>query len=1424
MSQEYTEDKEVKLTKLSSGRRLLEAMLILCSLFAIWLMAALLSFNPSDPSWSQTAWHEPIHNLGGAPGAWLADTLFFIFGVMAYTIPVIIIGGCWFAWRHQENDEYIDYFAVSLRLIGALALILTSCGLAAINADDIWYFASGGVIGSLLSTTLQPLLHSSGGTIALLCIWAAGLTLFTGWSWVSIAEKLGGGILSVLTFASNRTRRDDTWVDEGEYEDDEEEYDDEEAARPQESRRARILRSALARRKRLAEKFTNPMGRKTDAALFSGKRMDDGEEVVQYSASGAPVAADDVLFSGASAARPAEDDVLFSGASAVRPGDFDPYDPLLNGHSIAEPVSAAAAATAAPQAWAESPVGHHGAAPAYQPEASYPPQQAYQPEPAPFQQAAYQPPAGQTAPQAYQPEPAPYQQPVYDPRAGQPAPQAYQPEPAPYQQPAYDPYAGQPAPQAYQPEPAPYQQPAYDPRAGQPAPQVYQPEPAPYQQPAYDPHAGQPAPQAYQPEPAPYQQPAYDPYAGQPAPQAYQSEPAPYQQPTYDPYAGQPAPQTYQQPAYDPHAGQPAPQPYQPEPAAYQPQSAPVPPPEPEPEVVQEEVKRPPLYYFEEVEEKRARERELLASWYQPIPEPESPIATKPLTPPTTASKPPVETTVVSAVAAGVHQATAASGGAAATTSSTAASAAATPLFSPASSGPRVQVKEGIGPKLPRPNRVRVPTRRELASYGIKLPSQREAEQRARQAERDPHYDDELLSDEEADAMEQDELARQFAATQQQRYGHRWEDDNATDDDEAYAAAEAELARQFAATQQQRYATEQPPGANPFSPADYEFSPMKTLVNDGPSEPLFTPTPEVQPQQPAQRYQQPAAAPQQGYQPAQHQPIHHQPVPPQPQSYPTASQPVQPQQPVAPQGHQPAAPAPQESLIHPLLMRNGDSRPLQKPTTPLPSLDLLTPPPSEVEPVDTFALEQMARLVEARLADFRIKADVVNYSPGPVITRFELNLAPGVKAARISNLSRDLARSLSTVAVRVVEVIPGKPYVGLELPNKKRQTVYLREVLDNAKFRDNPSPLTVVLGKDIAGDPVVADLAKMPHLLVAGTTGSGKSVGVNAMILSMLYKAQPEDVRFIMIDPKMLELSVYEGIPHLLTEVVTDMKDAANALRWSVNEMERRYKLMSALGVRNLAGYNEKIAEAARMGRPIPDPYWKPGDSMDAVHPVLEKLPYIVVLVDEFADLMMTVGKKVEELIARLAQKARAAGIHLVLATQRPSVDVITGLIKANIPTRIAFTVSSKIDSRTILDQGGAESLLGMGDMLYSGPNSTTPVRVHGAFVRDQEVHAVVQDWKARGRPQYVDGITSDSESEGGGGGFDGGEELDPLFDQAVNFVTEKRKASISGVQRQFRIGYNRAARIIEQMEAQGIVSEQGHNGNREVLAPPPFE
>ena len=507
----------------------------------------------------------------------------------------------------------------------------------------------------------------------------------------------------------------------------------------------------------------------------------------------------------------------------------------------------------------------------------------------------------------------------------------------------------------------------------------------------------------------------------------------------------------------------------------------------------------------------------------------------------------------------------------------------------------------------------------------------------------------------------------------------------------------------------------------------------------------------------------------------------------------------------------------QDGLIHPLLRRNN--KPLPKPTTPLPSLNLLTAPPTTRVEIDHSALNATANLLEKSLSDYRVKARVVDYLPGPVITRFEIELAPGIKAARISTLDRDLARSLSMPSVRVVEVIPGKPYVGIELPNKNRQTVYFRDVLDSPQFRDAQSPLTVVLGKDISGQSVVADLAKMPHLLVAGTTGSGKSVGVNAMILSILYKSKPEDVKFIMIDPKMLELSIYEGIPHLLTQVVTDMKDAANALNWCVNEMERRYRLMSALGVRNIAGYNDKIKQAENMGRPIPDPLWKPTDSMDLEMPMLEKLPYIVVMVDEFADLIMAVGKKVEELIARLAQKARAAGIHLVLATQRPSVDVITGLIKANIPTRIAFTVSSKIDSRTILDQMGAESLLGMGDMLYLAPNSSIPIRVHGAFVRDEEVHAVVQDWKARGTPKYIENVTiaTDDGENGSSNMFQ--EERDPLFDQVVDFVVETQRASISSVQRKFRIGYNKAARIVEQMEAEGIISPPSHNGTREVLA-----
>ena len=493
----------------------------------------------------------------------------------------------------------------------------------------------------------------------------------------------------------------------------------------------------------------------------------------------------------------------------------------------------------------------------------------------------------------------------------------------------------------------------------------------------------------------------------------------------------------------------------------------------------------------------------------------------------------------------------------------------------------------------------------------------------------------------------------------------------------------------------------------------------------------------------------------------------------------------------------------------------------------LPSLSLLDRPDKAENPIDPADLERVSRLVEAKLLDFNVEAKVVGVHPGPVVTRFELDLAPGVKVSKITGLSKDLARSLSAISVRVVEVIPGKSFIGLELPNQHREIVRLSEVIGDEVFDNSKSPLTMVLGKDIAGKSVVADLAKMPHLLVAGTTGSGKSVGVNVMICSLLYKSTPDDVRFLMIDPKMLELSIYEGIPHLLTEVVTDMKDAANGLRWCVGEMERRYKLMSALGVRNLKGYNAKVKEAIAEGTPLKDPLWRPSDDMRTEAPLLEKLPSIVVVIDEFADMMMIVGKKVEELIARIAQKARAAGIHLILATQRPSVDVITGLIKANIPTRIAFQVSSKIDSRTILDQQGAESLLGQGDMLYLPPGSGVPTRVHGAFVDDHEVHAVVADWKQRGKPNYIPEILSGETTEENllpGETLEGEDgESDPLYDQAVAFVTETRRASVSGVQRKFRIGYNRAARLVEQMEHSGIVSGPGHNGNREVMvaAPP---
>lgn len=1182
MSQEYTEDKEVTLRKLSSGRRLLEAVLIVVAIFAIYLMAALVSFNPSDPSWSQTAWHEPIHNLGGGVGAWMADTLFFTFGVLAYAIPPIMLLLCWAAYRQRGNGEYIDYFALSLRLIGTLALVLTSCGLAALNVDDLYYFASGGVIGSLLSNAMLPWFNGIGATLGLLCVWAAGLTLFTGWSWLVIAERIGGVVLGTATFMTNRSRREDR------YHDDDDRYVEDQ-----------------------------PESADKDAAL-----------AVATSATAANAAEDDVLFSAPSvtetakmAAEEAEDPLL----SGLRANDDDEADvaPVASA-VVSAPVTAAPVVAQAPSVTA-APVA-----------------------PASVNQHPMSAVAENTAPPLYSFE-IPEETPT--PKLTRQA----------------DPYRDDD-----------------EPRMGN-----------------------------------------WDAPAVSPSPDRSPFDFSAAQRDSVDVSA--PAGFSAAEPAVTPFG------------------------------------------------------------------------SVKPQAPAAAAA-------IAGAVAANTFM----------------------PAFS-ATSDANSQVKQGLGPELPRPNPVRIPTRRELASYGIKLPSQRMAEQEQRTREDDEPLQnaDNLSPDDEA--LQEAALRQAFAEQQSQRYGEEPASDNL--EDEA-ALQEAALRQAFANQQSQRYGQpEVAPSVQPTTPVDtrnaFGFSPMDDLVDDGPVEPLFTLSPQLEEriEQQSEREDdvpfgqfepaapaQPQTPPVPSYQPAYQQPQQQPAVQQQPPAY---QQPVAQPEPAAVQ--QPAM----DSLIHPFLMRND--MPLQKPTTPLPTLDLLTEAPKEVEPVDSFALEQKARLVEASLADYRVKADVVDILPGPVITRFELDLAPGVKAARISNLSRDLARSLSTSAVRVVEVIPGKPYVGLELPNVKRQTVYLREVLDCPAFRDNPSPLAIVLGKDISGEPVVADLAKMPHLLVAGTTGSGKSVGVNAMILSILYKATPKEVRFIMIDPKMLELSVYEGIPHLLTDVVTDMKDAANALRWCVAEMERRYKLMSALGVRNLAGYNERVDQAEAMGRPIPDPFWKPTDSMDITPPVLEKEPYIVVMVDEFADLIMTVGKKVEELIARLAQKARAAGIHLVLATQRPSVDVITGLIKANIPTRIAFTVSSKIDSRTILDQGGAESLLGMGDMLYLAPNSSIPVRVHGAFVRDQEVHAVVKDWKARERPQYKEGIlNAGDDGEGGaGGGLDGDEELDPLFDQAVEFVVDKRRASISGVQRQFRIGYNRAARIIEQMEAQGIVSEQGHNGNREVLAPP---
>ncbi|UPR53210.1 DNA translocase FtsK 4TM domain-containing protein [Vibrio cyclitrophicus] len=1017
--------------RLNGSQRLKECSLILGVLFSILLAVALLTFSPADPSWSQTAWGGDIQNAGGYLGAWLADTLFFVFGSLAYPLPILVTVAAWVLFRKRNEDEQIDFMLWGTRLLGLTVLILTSCGLADINFDDIWYFSSGGVVGDVLTSLALPTLNVLGSTLVLLFLWGAGFTLLTGISWLSIVEWLGECAIKFFTSAVNKARGQD-----------------QELLEPQ-------LRESADRDliKERHQQHQEPTYRDVPA-------IEDNKESTEH----------------------------------------DPLDPAMSFSATND--SSGVATNALDNA--ALPKRHYNI---------------HMPVDAPAKQEAPAQKQPQIQPQQVEQEPVPAT-PVYQ------APE-------------------EPLEEGVE-------------RSKQLNATIEQLENA-----------------------AMYE----DDLAEQEQVDAHESQIA-YQQYMQN-----------EQPSVNP---------------------------------------------TEEVAEAAA---------------------------PVMDSSPDINNEFAA---------------------------------------------EDVQPE---------------SLYASPMGEIEEAPQ---------------------------EFSTPFETTEEQNFEPNSElDVEPVDNDE-----------------------------QPLAPSPYEQEPTQTTKQNQEQEPVVDlPWEEV-----------------------------------------TEEEPVHPDQDVAAfQNIVSEAQANMAATQNPFLVQQDVNLP--KPAEPLPTLELLFHPEKRETFIDRDALEAIARLVESKLADYKIKADVVDIFPGPVITRFELDLAPGVKVSRISGLSMDLARSLSALAVRVVEVIPGKPYVGLELPNMSRQTVFFSDVVGSTQFQEAKSPTTVVLGQDIAGEAVIADLSKMPHVLVAGTTGSGKSVGVNVMILSMLYKASPEDVRFIMIDPKMLELSVYEGIPHLLSEVVTDMKDASNALRWCVGEMERRYKLMSALGVRNIKGYNDKLKMAADAGHPIHDPLWKPGDSMDPEAPLLEKLPYIVVIVDEFADLIMVVGKKVEELIARLAQKARAAGVHLILATQRPSVDVITGLIKANIPTRVAFTVSTKTDSRTILDQGGAESLLGMGDMLYLPPGSSHTIRVHGAFASDDDVHAVVNNWKARGKPNYIDEITNGEQTPETllpGEKMEGDEEVDPLFDQVVEHVVHSRRGSVSGVQRRFKIGYNRAARIVEQLEAQGIVSAPGHNGNREVLAPAP--
>ena len=1035
---------EPQSSRLNGSQRLKECSLILGVLFSILLAVALLTFSPADPSWSQTAWGGDIQNAGGYLGAWLADTLFFVFGSLAYPLPILVTVAAWVLFRKRNEDEQIDFMLWGTRLLGLTVLILTSCGLADINFDDIWYFSSGGVVGDVLTSLALPTLNILGSTLVLLFLWGAGFTLLTGISWLRIVEWLGEGAIKLFTSAVNKARGQDQELLEPE------------------------LKESADR---------DPLQESRQQPIYN-------EDVIEESSAASEVLDPAMSFSATN--EPSDTANRVSGEGAEEKRHYNIHMPAeapakLQAPVSQEPVSRVTQPVVAPQP--EKPIS---AAPVYQ------------------------------------------------------APQ-------------------EPLEEGVE-------------RSKQLNATIEQLESA-----------------------AMYE----DDLAEQDQTDAHESQAA-YQQ-------------YMQQEQESVSAAEP---------------------------IVEESVEtaRDEQYVQPEIENEAQASSEFDADDVQP----ES-------------------------------------------------------LYASPMGEPEADTQDDFSAHSAPFD---VPE-----EQGYEQPSEFDSETVESDIEEQP----------ESFSYQQEQTAQPAGADEEQAIDLPWEE--VTEDEDLNQ--------------------------------DKDVAAFQNIVSE--------------------------------------------------------------------------AQANMAAAQNPFLVQQEVNLP--KPAEPLPTLDLLFHPEKRETFIDRDALEAIARLVESKLADYKIKADVVDIFPGPVITRFELDLAPGVKVSRISGLSMDLARSLSALAVRVVEVIPGKPYVGLELPNMSRQTVFFSDVVSSEQFQEAKSPTTVVLGQDIAGEAVIADLAKMPHVLVAGTTGSGKSVGVNVMILSMLYKASPEDVRFIMIDPKMLELSVYEGIPHLLTEVVTDMKDASNALRWCVGEMERRYKLMSALGVRNIKGYNDKLKMAADAGHPIHDPLWKPGDSMDPEAPLLEKLPYIVVIVDEFADLIMVVGKKVEELIARLAQKARAAGVHLILATQRPSVDVITGLIKANIPTRVAFTVSTKTDSRTILDQGGAESLLGMGDMLYLPPGSSHTIRVHGAFASDDDVHAVVNNWKARGKPNYIDEITNGEQTPETllpGEKMEGDEEVDPLFDQVVEHVVHSRRGSVSGVQRRFKIGYNRAARIVEQLEAQGIVSAPGHNGNREVLAPAP--